>query len=117
MPRVPKRCAFGVGAGSGCAFALTQAVVLVGTEKPPKFEIVVTRQTLEPALEVTPQHGDATDQHRMSGQAIDRDSKIVERRGTHEVLPEPRPEPTGPDALLAGALRPQVNEAYGLEIN
>src|SRR5271165_2429876 len=88
--------------------------MLIGAEETPELEIVVPRQALEPALEVAPQHGHAADQHRVSRQAIDNHHQVVERRGTHEVLPEPDPNPPGPDALMAGALRAQVDKADGL---
>src|SRR5205823_1616184 len=79
--------------------------------------VVVAWQSLEPAPKVAPQHGNTADQHGVSRQAGDGHAQIIQWRRAHVVLPEPGPQPPGPDALLAGALRAQVNEADGLEGN
>src|SRR6185312_14442490 len=73
--------------------------------------------TLEPASEVTPQHGYAANQYWVCRQVIDGHCQVVEGRGPHEVLPEPGPKPPSPDALLARALRAQMNEADRFEID
>ena len=104
-------------ANGGGALSRPQARVLIGTQETPEFRIVVTRQALQPASEVTPQHGDAADQRRMRRQAGDRHRKVVERRGAHEILAEAGAQPSGPDAVVAGALRAQMNEANGFEID
>jgi hypothetical protein len=114
---MPKLGSLGVDPGRGGPLAHAQAGVLVGAQEAPELEVVVARQTFQPAPEVPPQHGHTPDQYRVGRQAIDGDGQIVERRGPHEVLPEPDPQPPGPDALMAGALRAQVDEAEGLEIN
>src|SRR5262249_30499440 len=56
-------------ANGGGAFARPEAGVLIGTQEAPEFRIVVARQALEPAPEVTPQHGGTADQRRMRRQA------------------------------------------------
>src|SRR5882672_5254849 len=117
MVGMPELGPLGVDAGGGSPFSEAQAGVLVGADEAPKFEVVVARQSLEPAPEVTPQHGHTADQHRVRWHAVDGHCQVVEGRGTHEVLPEPGPKPPGPDALLARALWAQMNEANGLEID
>src|SRR5437660_3330123 len=42
---------------------------------------------------------------------------MVERRGTHEVLAIPHPKTPSPNTLMAGALRTQVDESEGLDID
>src|SRR5260370_1125020 len=71
---------------------------------------------LEPAPEVAPHHSHAADHGRVSWQAVESNRQVVERRGAHEVLPEPGPKPPGADALLAGTLGAQVDETDGLQI-
>src|ERR1700692_652042 len=101
----------------GCGpLSHAQARVLVGAQKAPELRIVVARQGLEPAPEVARQHGYAADHSRVSRQAVDRHRHIVERRGTHEVLPESGPNPPGPDALLASTLRTQGDKEDGPQI-
>src|SRR5262249_14947800 len=114
---MPQAGALGVDPGGGCPLAQAQAGMLIGAEEAPELEIVVAREALEPASEIAPQHGRAANRYRVSGQAVDRHGQVVERRGSHEVLPEPGPKSPGPDALLARALRAQVDEADGLEID
>ena len=117
MALVPEMGALGFDARGGGAFAEQQAGVLVGAQEPPELGIVVARQALQPASQVTPEHCDAADQRRMRRQAIDRHRQIIERRGAHEILAEAGAQPSGPDALVAGALRTQMNEANGLEVD
>src|SRR5262252_6598480 len=114
---MPEVGSLGVHAGRSGALAHPQTSVLVGAKEAPELEVVVAWQALKPAPEVAPQHGHAADQHRVSRQTVDGDHQIVEGRGAHEVLPEPDPKPPGPDALMAGALRAQVDETDGLEID
>src|SRR5262245_17319700 len=96
---------FSVDSGRRRTFAYAQASVLVGAQEAPELEVVIARQTLEPAPEIAPQNSHAADQHWILGQAVDRDRQVVEGRRAHEVLPKPDPKPAGPDALMAGALR------------
>ena len=91
--------------------------MLIGAEIGPELRLVVARQSFEPTPEVAPQHRNAADHGRMSWQAVDGHCDIVERRGAHEVLPETSPNPTCPDAFLAGALRAQVDKADRLQIS
>src|SRR5690242_15325032 len=95
----------GVGPERCGLLSNAQARVLIGAEIGPEPRLVVARQSFEPTPEVTPQHRNAADHGRMSWQAVDGHCDIVERRGAHEVLPETSPNPTCPDAFLAGALR------------
>src|SRR4051812_16266505 len=53
----------------------------------------------------------------MRGQAVAGDREVIERRGAHEVLAEAGAKPSGPDALLTGALRAQMHEADRFEID
>src|SRR6516225_5677529 len=102
---MPEASALGADPSSGGPLSPAQAGMLVRAEEAPEVEIVVPRQTLKPTSEVAPQQGHAADQHGISRQAIDNHHQVVQRRGTHEILPKPRPNPAGPDILLAGALR------------
>src|SRR5438046_346794 len=114
MSGMPKVRALGFGPDGCSPLSRSQASILVGAQEVPELWIVVTRQALEPAPEVTPQHGYAADHRGMRRHTDGRHRQIVERRGAHEILSEPRPNPPGPDALLAGALRTQMDEADGL---
>src|SRR6185437_15571384 len=104
MSGVPKLRPLGVNAGCGGPLAHPQAGMLIRLEEPPELHVVVARQTIEPASEITPQHGSAADQHRVCRHAIERDCQIVERRRAHEILSEPGPNAPGPDTLLTRAL-------------
>src|SRR5690242_7184957 len=108
---MPEVGPLGVNTGGGGPLAHAQAGVLIGAEETPEFDVVVARQAFEPAPEIAPQHSHAADQHGVSREAVDSHRQVVERRGAHEVLPEPDTKSPGPDARLAGALRAEVDEA------
>src|SRR5437763_10594357 len=112
---MPEVGPLGVDPRRGGPLAHAQAGVLIGTEEVPELEVVVAWQALEPTPKVAPQHGYAADQQRVGGEAVEGNRQVIKGRGAHEVLPEPGPKPAAPDALLAGALWAQVNEADGLE--
>src|SRR4051794_36718002 len=114
---MPELRPLGVDAGGGGALAHAQASVLIGTQELPEFGIVVARQAPEPASGIAPQHRDAADQRRVRRQPIGSDRQIIQRRGAHEILTEPGAQPAGPDALLAGALRTQMNKTNWFEID
>src|SRR5262245_17167181 len=114
---MPNGGLLGVNAGRRGPFTQAQASMLIGAQEAPELEVVVAREALKPAPEIAPQQGHAADHHRVSGQAVDRDRQVVEGRGAHEVLPKPDPKPPCPDALMAGALRAQVNETDQLDVD
>src|SRR5215510_4279087 len=117
MAGVPERSPFGVDPSYGGPLAHAQASVLIGAEKAPELEVVIAWQTLQPAFEVAPQHRHATDQDRMSRQAVHSNRQVIGGRRAHEVLPEAGPNPSGPDTFVAGAHRAQVKIADGFKIS
>ena len=66
MAGVPKAGPFSVDAGRGGLFSYVQACVLIGSEETPELQVVVAGEAIEPASEVTPEHRNAADQHRVS---------------------------------------------------
>src|SRR5690606_39669791 len=54
----------------------------------PELEVVIARQSLQPASEIAPQHGQTAHQCRVCRQVINGDRKIIQRRRAHEVLAE-----------------------------
>src|ERR1700741_4130560 len=63
---VPEVGPLSLDSGRGGPLSHAQACVLVGLEETPELQVVVAGQALKPASEVTPQHGHAADQHRVS---------------------------------------------------
>src|SRR5689334_20032965 len=116
MTGIPEARPFGLRPQRCGLLSDAQTGALVGVQEAPELRIVVARKALEPAPDVAPQHGDAADHRGVSGHASDRSGKIIERRGSHEILSESGPNPSCPDALLTGTLRTQVNEPDGLQI-
>lgn len=71
MAGIPEPSPLRVDSGGGGPFTHMQAVILIGAEEASEFDIIITRQAHEPALEVTPQHGEAAEQHRVNRKSID----------------------------------------------
>src|SRR3954447_8539545 len=108
---MPEVRALGFGTESRGSLSHAQARMLVRAQEMPELRIVIARQGLEPALEITPQHGHAADDSGVGRKMIERYRHIIEWRGTHEVLPESGSNSPSPDAVLASALRTQVDKS------
>ena len=113
----PDGCLSSVQLRRGSGLPSQQTCVLISTQKLTEGGIVVSGQPPQDAAPVTPEHRHATDQHRMLKGAKYGTGEMIQRRRTHEILAEARPCAPGPHALMAGALRPEVDETERLLVD